>query len=137
MSEYEKNGGNYPDKGGTWSGPVSDDKDREAGTDTAAPAAGGINADVTTGGGAGGTGTQDGPLEDMHTTTVDEKIEGIIAQCRSDYAGSPEHGPGAAGAAAPRGCRHLGVRRRHPARGHPRRQCRRRHPRRAGAHPER
>ena len=26
MSEYEKNGGDYPDKGGTWSGPVSDDK---------------------------------------------------------------------------------------------------------------
>ncbi|HEX5860043.1 MAG TPA: hypothetical protein VFY91_18185 [Microbacterium sp.] len=88
MSEYEKNGGDYPDKGGTWSGPVSDDKDR--GADADAPAAGGVNPGVATDHAAGGTGTQDGPLEDMHTTTVDEKIEGIIAQCRQDYAGSPD-----------------------------------------------
>jgi hypothetical protein len=88
MSEYEKNGGDYPDKGGTWSGPVSDDKDRAGDTD--APAAGGVNPGVATDRAAGGTGTQDGPLEDMHTTNIDEKIEGIIAQSRSDYAGSPD-----------------------------------------------
>ena len=77
MSEYEKNGGNYPDKGGTWSGPVSDDKDREAGRDGRSRAGGSCGRDPRR---AGGTGTQDGPLQDMHPTSVDEKIEGIIAQ---------------------------------------------------------
>ena len=90
MSEYDKNGGDYPDKGGTWSGPVSDDKEREPATGSDAPAAGGVNPGVTTDRAAGGTGTQDGPIEDMHTSSLDEKIEGIVAQSRSDYAGSPD-----------------------------------------------
>jgi len=70
MSEYEKNGGNYPDKGGTWSGPVSDDEVSQPET----------NAGVSD------TGTQDAPLQDMHPASIDDKIEGIIAQSRSDLA---------------------------------------------------
>ncbi|HWI31389.1 MAG TPA: hypothetical protein VNT50_07845 [Microbacterium sp.] len=59
-NEYEEPGGNYPDKGGTWSGPVPDD-----------------SAD---------SGTQDGPIQDMNAPTLDEKLEGIIAQTRADVA---------------------------------------------------
>lgn len=58
-NEYHNPGGNHPDKGGTWSGPVSDDT-------------------------ASAPGTQDGPVQDMNAPTVDEKIEGIIAQSRVD-----------------------------------------------------
>ena len=81
MSEYEKNGGDYPDKGGTWSGPVSDDAKSQPETDGTASGSG-------TQAGVSEPGTQDAPLQDMHPTSVDEKIEGIIAQSRSDFAGS-------------------------------------------------
>lgn len=81
MSEYEKNGGDYPDKGGTWSGPVSDDE-------VSQPEADGAVAHPGTENVVSERGTQDGPIQDTHTASIDEKIEGIIAQSRSDSAQS-------------------------------------------------
>lgn len=57
VDEYGEPGQDTPDKGGTWSGPVSEDT--RASDQTA-------------------------PAMDMHETTADARIEGIIAQTRTD-----------------------------------------------------
>lgn len=57
VDEYGEPHDDTADKGGTWSGPVSDDS---------AP------------------GTQTGPMMDVHETTHDARIDGIIEQTRTD-----------------------------------------------------
>lgn len=57
VDEYGEPHDDTPDKGGTWSGPVSDDKN---------------------------PGAQTAPAMDMHETTHDARIDGIIEQTRTD-----------------------------------------------------
>ena len=108
-------------------GPVSDDKD--AATRGRRPR---VNPGVTTDRAAGDRHPGRSASRTCNDVFLDEKIEGIIAQTPLGLRRQRRHGSAAAGAAAPRGCRHPGVRRRHAARRGARQRRRRRHPRRAG-----
>jgi hypothetical protein len=96
-NEYDEPGGNYPDRNDEAPvEPAQDDDRRDEGATVQhgeAPGlvqGGAVAPDAhAPGGSSGGTGTQDAPAMDMHGTTTEERVDGIVAQTRMDVGDAP------------------------------------------------
>lgn len=98
-NEYDEPGGNYPDRNDSSPVEPAQDRGRDDGAtvqhgETPSTVQGGAVApDAQAPGSSGGTGdgrnTQDAPAMDMHGTTTEDRITGIVAQTRSDVGDAP------------------------------------------------